>query len=263
MSEKSRLIADLLRTAIGSKRKIQPTSAIIAAGGSSSRMGNADGITKQHMTLDGLPVIVHTLLAFERCELIGEIVVVAREDEIPRYAEYKERYGITKLSRTVSGGSSRQESVLRGFEAIDPKTKFVAIHDGARCLITPEMIEKVCREAYVYKAATAATLSVDTVKRTEKGNGFVAETLDRNNIWLAQTPQVFDANLYRAASFTANQKNFFGTDDCSLAENIGFNSIKLVECGRENIKITTPDDLIFARAILALRAEKEKENENR
>lgn len=251
MSEKSRLIADLLRTAIGSERKIQPTSAIIAAGGSSSRMGNANGITKQHMTVDGLPVIVHTLLAFEKCELIGEIVVVAREDEIPHYAEYKEKYGITKLSRTVSGGASRQESVRRGFEAIDPKAKFVAIHDGARCLITPEMIERVCREAYRYKAAIAATAVRDTVKIADS-KGFIAETTDRNLVWLAQTPQVISVPLYTAAAYSAREEGFEATDDAMLVERIE-NPVKLVECGRENIKITTPDDITMAEFILKSR----------
>lgn len=221
------------------------------------------GENKQFALLDGVPVLARTVKAFEMSECIKEIVIVTRQQDIETVIDLCEKYKFNKVIAVIPGGTTRQESVFKGVLEISDKTDFVAVHDGARCLITPEMIEKVCREAYVYKAATAATLSVDTVKRTEKGNGFVAETLDRNNIWLAQTPQVFDANLYRAASFTANQKNFFGTDDCSLAENIGFNSIKLVECGRENIKITTPDDLIFARAILALRAEKEKENENR
>ena len=248
MSNKTQLIADLLRTAIGSERKIQPTSAIIAAGGSSSRMGNADGVTKQHMTVDGLPVIVHTLLAFEGCEVINEIVVVAREDEIPRYIEYKKRYGITKLTHTVSGGATRQESVRRGFEAIDPKAKFVAIHDGARCLITPEMIEKVCREGYRYKAAIAATAVRDTVKIADD-KGFIAETTDRNLVWLAQTPQVISVPLYTAAAYSAREEGFEATDDAMLVERIE-NPVKLVECGRENIKITTPDDITMAEYIL-------------
>ena len=141
-----------------------------------------------------------------------------------------------------------------GFSEISDNTEFVAIHDGARCLVTSEMIENVCREAYIYRAATAANRVSDTVKRTEKG-GFVEETLDRNRIWLAQTPQVFDSNLYRAAAYTAMESGFIGTDDCSLVENIDFKAIRLVECGRENIKITTPNDLLLARAILSARKE--------
>ena len=251
MSNKTKLIADLLRSAIGSERKIQPTSAIIAAGGSSSRMGNQDGVTKQHMTLDGLPVIVHTLLAFEKCELINEIIVVAREDEIPRYNEYKKRYGISKLVRTVGGGASRRESVLRGFEAISSKAKFVAIHDGARCLVTPTIIEEVCRAAYRYKAAIAATAVRDTVKIADD-KGFISETIDRNLVWLAQTPQVISVPLYTAAAYNPEAQNLEATDDAMLIESIE-NPVRLIECGRENIKITTPDDLTLAEHILKTR----------
>jgi len=245
--------ADVIR-AVGGKEKYRSTAAIIAAAGDSSRMR---GENKQFSVLEGMPVLARTVEAFEKSECIKEIVIVTRQQDIEAVIDLCEKYKFNKVIAVVPGGANRQESVFKGILEISDKTDFVAIHDGARCLVTPEMIEKVCREAYIYKAATAATLSVDTVKRTEKGKGFITETIDRNNTWLAQTPQVFDANLYRAASFTANQNNFFGTDDCSLAENIGFNSIRLVECGRENIKITTPDDLIFAKAILSLRSEKE------
>ena len=245
--------ADVIR-AVAGKEKYRSTAAVIAAAGDSSRMR---GQNKQFAVLDGIPVLARTVKAFEDSECISEIVIVTKNDDIEAVIELCENYKFKKVIAVVPGGENRQESVFKGVLEISDKTDFVAIHDGARCLITPQMIEKVCREAYIYKAATAATLCVDTVKRTEKGKGFISETLDRNNTWLAQTPQVFDANLYRAASFTAKQNGFFGTDDCSLAEHIGFNSVRLVECGRENIKITNPDDLIFAKAILALRKEKE------
>lgn len=251
--------ADVIR-AVGGKEKYRSTAAIIAAAGNSSRM---KGENKQFTILNGMPVLARTVDAFEKSECIKEIVIVTRHEDIEVVIELCEKYKFNKVVAVIPGGETRQESVFKGVLEISDKTDFVAIHDGARCLITPEMVEKVCREAYIYKAATAATLSVDTVKRTEKGKGFITETMDRNNVWLAQTPQVFDANLYRAASFTAKQKGFSGTDDCSLAENVGFNSIRLVECGRENIKITTPEDLIFAKAILAFREEKEGENEDR
>ena len=242
--------ADILRAFAG-KERYKSTAAVIAAGGDSSRM---NGINKQFSEIDGMPTLARSIQAFENTECIKEIVVVTRKDDIPRVIELCERYSFKKVIAVVPGGSSRQESVWLGFSEISDSTEFVAIHDGARCLVTPEMIEKVCREAYIYRAATAANRVSDTVKRTEKG-GFVEETLDRNRIWLAQTPQVFDSNLYRAAAHIARESGFVGTDDCSLVENIDFKAIRLVECGRENIKITTPGDILFAKAILFARKE--------
>ena len=241
--------ADTLR-AVGGKEKYRSTAAIILAAGNSSRM---QGENKQFIKVGGKTVLERTLEAFERSECISEIVVVTKKEYIRDIIDMSEGLGVKKLIAVVPGGENRQESAFCGLLEISDKTEFVAIHDGARCLITPEMIEKVCRRAYVYGAATAATMAVDTVKKTEKAKGFVVETLDRNNVWLAQTPQVFGANLYRAAAYSARKEKFLGTDDCSIVEKIGYTSVRLVECGRENIKITTPDDIPFAEAILAAR----------
>ncbi len=241
-------VAGLLRTLSKNSGKKHFTSAIIAAAGCGSRMGNSDGKTKQLMELCGRPVIAHTLLAFEECELIDEIIVVAKKDEIPVYEEYKRTYGIEKIAKITEGGERRQDSVLRGFEAISDKSEFVAIHDAARCLITPEMIEKVLVAAYQNGAATAATPVVDTIKRGTMNN-YIAETYKRSELWAAQTPQVFKTELYRAAAYIAKEENFEATDDNSLAERIGFD-VKLVDCGRENLKITTPLDLKLASIIL-------------
>ncbi len=245
--------ADVVR-AVANKEKYRSTAAVIAAAGLSSRM---QGENKQFIKLDGVEILARTVRAFEASDCISEIVIVTRAEDVRVVIDLCEKYNFKKIVAVVPGGENRQESVFKGILEISDKMDFIAIHDGARCLVTPYMIEKVCREAYIYKAATAATCVVDTVKRTEKGKGFIAETLDRNNTWLAQTPQVFDANLYRAAAYTAKQKGFFATDDCSLAENIQFNSIRLVECGRENIKITTPDDIFLAEAFIAARKAKE------
>lgn len=253
MISRAQRIANLLRTVSGSDKRIRPTSAIIVAAGSSSRMGETGGVTKQHMELLGIPVVVRSLLAFQQCELITEIVVVARADELAIYDEYKIKYGLTKLVSVVPGGETRQASVLRGFEAVSPKSDFVAIHDGARCLVTPEIIEKVCLAAYRNRAATAATAVRDTVKLADK-HGFIDSTVDRSLVWLAQTPQVFYTPLYRAAAYNATEEEFVATDDNSLVEHIQ-NPVKLVECGRQNIKITTPDDIQLAEQILAERGE--------
>lgn len=251
MITKSQQIVNLLRTISGSDKRIQPTSAVIVAAGSSSRMGEVDGVKKQHIELYGIPVVVRSMQAFQACELINEIVVVAREDEISLYNKYKDKYSITKLTRVVSGGDTRQESVLNGVEAISPKAKFIAIHDAARCLVTVKMIEDVCLAAYKYRAATAATAVRDTVKVCDR-HGFIDSTIDRNTVWLAQTPQVFYANLYRAAAYSAREENFAATDDNSLVERIE-NPVKLIDCGRENIKLTTPDDIALAEHIIRTR----------
>ena len=241
-------IASLIRTLSRTANKPHFTSAIIAAAGSGTRMNCESGKTKQLLTLCGLPIIVRTLKAFEESEKINEIIVVAREDELSVYTEYKEKYKLTKISAVISGGETRQESVLRGFEAISDKSEFVAIHDGARCLITPDKIDSVLAETYRTGAATAATRATDTVKRANSKN-YITETLERSELWLAQTPQCFKTELYRAAAYIAKEENFTATDDNALAEHIGYD-VKLVDCGSENIKITTPCDLAIAEVIL-------------
>ena len=238
------------------KKKPSFTSAVIVAGGSSSRMGN--GVSKQLMEICGVPAVVRSLLAFERTPEIKEVIVVAKSDELSLYEGFKKTYNLTKLKKAVSGGDTRQRSVEKGVAVISEKSNYVAIHDAARCLITPEEISAVCAQAYVYDAATAATKAVDTVKLAN-ASGFIESTPDRNYVWNAQTPQIFLADLYRAAVAVANRDGVTATDDCSLVENIE-HPIKLVECSRDNIKITTPGDLTFAVSIIKARAKaKEKQ----
>lgn len=230
-------------------------TAVIVAAGNGARMGKNNDLTKQMTPLDGIPVVVRAIEAFEKCKAINEIVVVARADEIPLYDGFRDVYGFHKLVRVVCGGPTRQKSVLAGFEAISDRTEYVAIHDGARCLVTPAMIEAVLRQAYIYGSATAAERSKDTVKKGDH-SGFIGETIDRSYLWHAQTPQIFRTEIYRAAAYIARENEFEATDDCMLAENIGFR-IKLVDCGYENLKITTPDDFYLASAILRLRKDRE------
>ena len=230
------------------------TSAIVVAGGNSSRMG--DGVSKQLTKVCGVPAVVLSMLAFERAPEIKEIIVVAKRDEIGLYEDFKKTYGITKLKKAVSGGDTRQRSVEKGFAVIDEKSRFVAIHDAARCLITPEEISAVCAQAYLYDAATAASRAVDTVKIANE-KGFIESTPDRASVWHAQTPQVFFTDLYRAAVAIAKRDGVTVTDDCSLIENID-HTIKLVECSRDNIKITTPEDIAIASSILKGRVKESK-----
>ena len=187
-------ISGVLRAIGGSQRDKSYTSAIIAAAGLSRRFGGE--VTKQMTELCGVPLLVHTLKAYEQADCIHEIVIVAREDEIPFWEKLCADHGISKVSRIVKGGETRQESVLNGLEATSPESRFVAIGDGARCLITPEQITEVCHAAYKYHAATAAHRATDTVKLANK-RGFIESTTDRDTVWLAGTPQVFKTSLYR------------------------------------------------------------------
>ena len=245
-------ITDTLRAICGAKNRIEPTSAIIVASGSSTRMG--EGVSKQMLLLDDIPVVARTIMAFDNCECISEIIVVAKEDEFYLYHEFQKLYKFKKFVRLVSGGKTRQESVRNGFSAISKDTKFVAIHDGARCLITPEQIEQVCTCAFDCGSATAATRAIDSIKISNGKNQFIDSSADRNHIWLAQTPQVFKREIYEIALKKAEDDGLVVTDDNSLVENLGC-KIKLVECGRNNIKITTPDDVPLALAILKAREE--------
>ena len=244
-------LADLIRAITGKKKKPPKTAAIILAAGSSVRMGGE--IPKQLIEIEGLPVVVHSLLAFERSSYISKIILVVPEGDESYYKSLVKQHGIKKLSAVTAGGMTRHQSSTLGFKKVDDDMKYVAIHDAARCLVTPEMIDRVCAAAVRYNAATAATRSTDTVKISGK-NKFIDHTEERHHVWLAQTPQVFHADLYRAASYIAETSHIQPTDDNSLIENVN-HKVRLVECGKLNIKITTPDDLIVAKAVLKGRAE--------
>ena len=222
------------------------TSAVIVAGGRGERVGAS--VPKQHLRLCDKEIVVHTMLAFEACPKINEIVVVCRAGEENLYHDYKFKYGIDKMTAAVPGGDTRQESVLRGFEALDKRCEYVAIHDAARCLITPEAISETVVSAYKYRAATAARAATDTVKLADE-KGFIEKTVDRSLVYLAETPQVFEYDLYSVAAYTAKRDGFVATDDNSLAERLGF-KVKLCPTPCANFKITTPDDLSAAEAIL-------------
>ncbi len=239
LSDFFKATADILHTASGNLKKNKFTSAIIVAGGSSLRIGGDK--SKQMLLICDIPVVVHTLLAFQNCERISEIIVVAKENEIPLYEDFAKKYCITKLKNTVKGGDTRQKSALCGFNAISPESDYVAIHDAARCLITSEDICRVLDAAIKYGAASASVSVSDTVKIVDKNN-FIIRTEDRHYVKLSQTPQIFSRNLYCAAAYTAKEESFEATDDNLLVERIGY-KVKMVDCGSENIKITFPEDI--------------------
>ncbi len=245
-------IADVLRVFSPKESRKYFTSAVVLAAGCGTRFGQENG-KKQFCPVAGIPAVVRSLLAFQKSDCINEIVLVTSEEDVPRCESYREKYSLTKTVKILPGGADRQASAKIGFDAVDAKAKFVAIHDGARCLVTPEIIRKTVRAAYEYGAAVAAEPSRDTVKRAS-AQGIAEESPDRSTIWLAKTPQVFLADMYRAAVYMAEKDNVRATDDSMLAERLGF-KVHLVDCGSENLKITLPIDVAIAEAILRAREE--------
>lgn len=232
------------------------TSAIVTVGGSGTRMQTENGTTKQFIELGGIPIVTRTLKVFQASPFIDEIIVVAKADETSLYEKMISEYCLSKIKKIVCGGSTRQESVLNGFKAVDKSSEYVCIHDGVRCLITQDDIKRVIRAAYAEGCACAATKVYDTLK-TADSNMYIESTQDRSKAWAAQTPQVFKTDLYRTCAYSAKKDGITVTDDCMLAESYGF-KIKLVDCGRSNIKITTKEDLLQAESILRCRGELQK-----
>ena len=224
------------------------TAAVILAAGDSKRMGT---VNKLFYRINGIPVLGHTLIAYQKCPLIREIVVVAKPEDFGKIQAIKQRYGITKLTHYANGGETRQESAKNGVEKLSDKVKYIAIADGARCLTTPTQITKVCLSAYRQMAACAAHQVTDTVKRATVLHN-TTETVARENLWEMQTPQVFHSALYKAAMLKAQDENTSATDDATLVEKLGYR-VHLVECGIGNIKITTVEDIPFAEAVLNYR----------
>ncbi len=226
------------------------TAAIILAGGTGSRMQSDK--TKQFIDILGKTVLERTVLAFDKCELINEIVVVVREGEESDAITLINKLNISKSFKTVIGGACRAESAKNGFLAISQDTDFVAVHDAARCLITPEMIDKVVKMAYKTSAATAVCSVSDTVKQVDK-DGKIVATIPRETVFRAQTPQVFSKDVYNRALIRCEDLSGI-TDDNMLLENIGAD-IYAVDLGYNNIKITTQEDLRLAKNILTERGE--------
>lgn len=245
----------ILSKLLGILKKVMrgKTSAVILCAGASTRFSSNGKENKQMAQVLGLPVIVRTILAFECCVDVHEIILVVRKEDLKQYEALVASCEVQKVSKIVVGGATRQESALNGFDAISKKSSYVAIHDGARCLITPEQISKVIEEAGTYRAATAAARVTDTVKLASN-DGFISKTIDRDYVWNVQTPQIFEVKMYAASAYTAKNNGFIATDDCMLVENAGF-KIKLVDTGRDNIKITVKDDIVLAEHILTARGE--------
>lgn len=217
---------------------------IVVAAGSFSRM---NGVNKQLTQIGGIPVIIRTLMAFERCEKISDIILVVRADDIFSMQLLTEKYNISKLSDIVCGGSSRQESVLKGLARVGADKENVLIHDGARPLVSEKVIENVIEGLERSSAVTCAVPIIDTVKQTDE-NGVVEKTLDRTYLVAVQTPQGVRIKDYKNATQTVGDVSKF-TDDTSIMEAAGF-KVLTVEGDRSNIKITTRSDIALAEILL-------------
>lgn len=238
----------LIQKLLGRKGESRPVcSAVVAAAGSSSRMG---GENKLLMLLDGIPVLARTLLELDNAGLVDEIVIATRESELLEIAQLCKTYGIRKPVKVVRGGDSRLESVLLAAMECREDADFIAVHDGARPLADGRFIDSVVSCAHRTNAAAPAVPVKDTIKIAR--DGIVESTPDRSTLFAVQTPQVFDAQLLRAALQSAREKGAAVTDDCSAVEMLG-KSVYLTDGSYENIKITTPEDLSLAAAILRRR----------
>ena len=221
-------------------------SVIVAAAGSSSRMGE----NKLLMPLDGIPVLARTLQSLDGAELVDEIVIAAREEDLLAFGDLCKIYGISKPVKIVRGGATRLESVLAASLECREGAAYLAVHDGARPLVTPELVDGVIALAHRANAAAPAVPVKDTVKIVREGK--VESTPDRDTLRAIQTPQAFDGPLLRAALQAAAEAGAAVTDDCAAVERLG-KEVYILDGSYENIKITTPEDLALAEAILQRR----------
>lgn len=222
--------------------------AIIPSAGMGRRMGSTK---KNYLALLDRPVLAHTLAAFENAASIHSvIIVVPHGDEQFCRDEIVSGYGFKKVAAIVAGGAERQDSVQNGIRAAGAGFDIIAVHDGARPLVTTDIIDRTIEAALEHGAAIAAVPVKDTVK--ESSGGFVRRTVPRETLLSVQTPQAFNRETLEAAFKKAREDGFTGTDESSLMERAGF-AVRVVEGSYENIKITTPEDMAFAECILKLR----------
>ena len=222
--------------------KIPFCSVVIAAAGASKRMGGED---KLFFEINGAPVLAHTLSKFQDCGYIEEIIVVTREDCFERVGDICKQFD--KASKIIVGGQSRLASVINGVYEVSKKAKLIAIHDGARPCIDIGIIERTIEAAARHNAAAPAVPVSSTLKRVKRN--IVMDTVDRDDLYEIQTPQVFNADLIKAALTNANRKSIDVTDDCKAVEMIGA-TVHITEGSRRNIKLTTKEDIVLAEATL-------------
>lgn len=220
---------------------------VIAAAGKSKRMGGNDN--KQYMKINSYPVLAYSLNFFEKTTIVDEIVIVTAKNEIEYcQKELVDKYKIQKVAAVIAGGKERQDSVWKGLQYLNKNTDYVAVHDGARPLISETVLHNLLKEAEKWGAAVPGVRSKDTIKMIDR-DGFVKQTLDRDRLIAIQTPQVFKFSELQQAYLQAIEDDFMGTDDATLFERY-IGRVKVVEGDYNNIKITTPGDLNIVKSLM-------------
>lgn len=207
-------------------------------------------VDKAFLSLGAKPVVVYSLLAFEKCPDIEQVVLVVRKERIESARTVVQMFGCTKVSKIVAGGARRQVSVAKGLAALGPETSIVAIHDGARPCVEPGIISETIRAARKHGSGVAALKITDTIKMSQNSM-VISGTIDRERLWAAQTPQAFELELLLKGLKAANKKKLELTDEASAVELVN-SKVRLVPSSPSNIKITTTDDLVLAAALMRL-----------
>ena len=220
-------------------------SAVIVAAGKGIRM--KDTVRKQYLPLAGRPVLAHSLTLFENCNLINKIILVVPEDDFD-YCRNNILPMLKSKINLVAGGRERQDSVYNGLIAVGENNGIVIIHDGVRPFANNEMLKSCVKGAKKHGACIIGVPAQDTLKKISS-LGNIEKTIERNNIWLAQTPQAFQYKIIRKAHEKAKEKGYAGTDDAFLVEQMG-NPVKIIKGSKNNIKITTREDLELAEVML-------------
>lgn len=223
------------------------SSVVIVAAGKGKRMG-AD-LNKQYLKLDGKEILAHTIEKFQQCDQIDEIIIVTAIDEIEYCRKHIwQAYGFTKIKNIVAGGRERQDSVYNGLLEVSKQSQIVLIHDGARPLIRSKQIEESIETASQVGGCVVGVPVKDTIKICDH-NQVVRQTPSRDTLWLVQTPQTFKYDLIMKAYKAGIEKNLLVTDDSMMVEALGY-PVKIIQGRYDNIKITTPEDLIVAKGML-------------
>lgn len=224
-------------------------TAIVPAAGEGKRMGKS--ISKPYLLIGGRPILGFVLESLSGADEIQDIIVVTKKEEVDYCREMVvDRYSFKKVSAIVPGGEHRQDSVYEGLKRVKPDMDLVLIHDGVRPFLSQELLKKVINCATHFKSAIAAIPIRDTLKKIDS-KGCVRRTVSRDGIWHVQTPQVFEYRLIMEVYRKAFRDNFYGTDDAVLVERCGY-PVRVVVGSPQNIKITMPEDLTMAEAILEL-----------